>query len=84
MPSKQASPREGEGRSVAERMAREIIPKWTNASAGPAIGAGLEDLAPSPCRLLAGFNRLPEPLGAGGEPGPHLMPVQPHLNQHTS
>ena len=33
MPSKQASPREGEGRSVAERMAREIIPKWTNASA---------------------------------------------------
>ena len=29
MPSKQASPREGEGRSVAERMAREIIPKWT-------------------------------------------------------
>ena len=33
MPSKQVSPREGEGRSVAERMAREIIPKWTNASA---------------------------------------------------
>ena len=35
MPSKQASPREGEGRSacLAERMAREIIPKWTNASA---------------------------------------------------
>ena len=33
MPSKQASPRGGEGRSVAERMAREIIPKWTNASA---------------------------------------------------
>ena len=33
MPSKQASPRGGEGRSVAERMAREIIPQWTNASA---------------------------------------------------
>ena len=33
MPSKQASPRGGEGRSTAERMAREIIPQWTNASA---------------------------------------------------
>ena len=33
MPSKQASPRGGEDRSVAERMAREIVPKWTNASA---------------------------------------------------
>ena len=37
MPSKQASPREGEGRSVAERMAREIIPKWTNASAANTV-----------------------------------------------
>ena len=33
MPPKKASLREGEGRTTAERMAREIIPKWANASA---------------------------------------------------
>ena len=37
MPPKKASSRQGEGRTTAERMASEIIPKWTNASAANAM-----------------------------------------------
>ena len=56
MPSKQASPRGGEGRSVAERMACEIIQKWTNASAANTME--YENALEAEAQMMEGHGRV--------------------------